>query len=99
MLEPGNGAASYSVPDPSEAGLSFQCPGSSIYDQDNKSGVHHESREGSNVEMGSLACSKRPAEPLDVNGSIPCCSLVVLLRLHQVFQHFIMLHGPCFYFC
>ncbi|PUZ64523.1 hypothetical protein GQ55_3G149400 [Panicum hallii var. hallii] len=84
MLEPENGAASYDVPDPSEAGSSFRCSGSSIYDQGNKSEVHHESREGCNVEMGSLAYSKRPAEPHDVNGGIPCCSLVVLLRLHQI---------------
>ncbi|RLN30526.1 paired amphipathic helix protein Sin3-like 5 [Panicum miliaceum] len=84
MLGPENGAASYDVPDPSEAGSSFRCPGSSIYYQGNKSEVHHESREGCNVEMGSLAYSKRPAEPHDVNGGIPCCSLVALLRLHQI---------------
>ncbi|XP_062180610.1 uncharacterized protein LOC133885002 isoform X2 [Phragmites australis] len=63
---------------------SFQCQGHSICDHGNKSEVHHESREGSNVEMGSLAYSKRIAELRDVKGGIPCCSLVVLCRLNQI---------------
>ncbi|RCV16273.1 hypothetical protein SETIT_3G124800v2 [Setaria italica] len=74
---PGNGAASCDVAAPSEDGSSFRCLG-------NKSAVHHESREGCNVEMGSLAYSKRTAEPHCVKSGVPCCSLAVLLRLHQI---------------
>ncbi|CAL5096530.1 unnamed protein product [Urochloa decumbens] len=85
IIGPENGAASYDAAASSiEDGLSLRCPGSSIRDHGNKSEVHHESREGCNVEMGSLAYSKRTAEPHDVKGSIPCCSLAVLLRLYQI---------------
>jgi paired amphipathic helix protein Sin3a len=88
MLGHGNGAASCDVAAPSGAGLSSQCPGPghSNCDHSNKSEVHYESREGYDIEMGSSAYSKITAELHDVKGSIPCCSLVVLLRLHQVFQ-------------
>jgi paired amphipathic helix protein Sin3a len=99
ITRPGNGAASYDVAAPSEDGLSFRCSGSSICDHGNKSAVHHEIREGCNVEMDSLAYPKGTAEPHGgVKGGIPCCSLVVLLRLHQVYHHFILLHGPWFFF-
>ncbi|CAN6305039.1 unnamed protein product [Urochloa humidicola] len=84
IIGSGNGAASYDAAASIEDGLSFQCPGSSICDHGNKSEVHRESGEGCNVEMGSLAHSKRTTEPHDVKGSIPCCSLAVLLRLYQI---------------
>ncbi|CAD6332659.1 unnamed protein product [Miscanthus lutarioriparius] len=84
LLRHGNGAASCDVAAPSGAGLSSQCPGHSNCDHSNKSEVHYESREGYNIEMGSSAYSKRTAELYDVKGSVPCCSLVVLLRLHQI---------------
>ncbi|XP_066367323.1 paired amphipathic helix protein Sin3-like 6 isoform X3 [Miscanthus floridulus] len=84
LLGHGNGAASCDVAAPSGAGLSSQCPGHSNCDHSNKSEVHYESREGYNIEMGSSAYSKRTAELYDVKGSVPCCSLVVLLRLHQI---------------
>ncbi|KAJ1264325.1 hypothetical protein BS78_09G255000 [Paspalum vaginatum] len=84
MLGPGNGAASYYVAAPSGDGSNFQGPGHSICDHGNIYGVHHESREGYGVEMGSLAYSKITAEPHDVQGSMPCCSLAMLLRLHQI---------------
>ncbi|OEL28809.1 hypothetical protein BAE44_0010172 [Dichanthelium oligosanthes] len=91
MLGPGNGAASYDVAAPSEDGSSFRCPGSSICDHGNKSEVHHESRVGCDVEMGSLAYSKRTAEPHDVKGGIPCCSLAVFLRLYQILYERLLL--------
>ncbi|WVZ99783.1 hypothetical protein U9M48_045033, partial [Paspalum notatum var. saurae] len=83
-LGPENGAASYYVSAPSGNGSNFQGPGHSICDHGNKYGGHHEPREGYGVEMGSLAYPKITAEPHDVKGSIPCCSLAMLLRLHQI---------------
>lgn len=94
-LGPGNTAENYAVAAPSEDGSSFQCSGRGICDHSNKSEACHESREG-NVQMGNLAYSKRIDELIDVKGGIPCCSLAVLLRLHQVFWHFILSHGPNF---
>ncbi|TVU01931.1 hypothetical protein EJB05_52578 [Eragrostis curvula] len=84
MLGPLNKAASYDVAAPSGDGLGFQLPESSICNRDNKADVQQESREGSNVEMGSLAYSKRVTEGYDVKGAKTCCSLVMLCRLHQM---------------
>ncbi|KAF8783565.1 hypothetical protein HU200_000502 [Digitaria exilis] len=72
-IGPGNTAESCDVAVPNED----DC------DHCDKSDVRHESREG-NVEMGNLAYPKRTDELGDVKGIIPCCSLAVLLRLHQI---------------
>ncbi|XP_062232671.1 paired amphipathic helix protein Sin3-like 6 [Phragmites australis] len=84
MLGPVNRAANYDVAAPSGDGPTFRCPELSVCDHGNKSKGQHESREGSNIEMYSLAYFKRISELPDVKGGIPCCSLVVLCRLHQI---------------
>ncbi|KAK3137851.1 hypothetical protein QOZ80_5AG0361290 [Eleusine coracana subsp. coracana] len=84
MLGPVNGGASYDVAASSGDGSSFHRPESSIRDNDNKAEVQHGSREGPDVEMGSLAYSKTVTELCDLKGAKTCCSMVVLCRLHQM---------------
>lgn len=88
MLGPGKGTASY-VAACSGDGLSFRSlatntSGRSTCDLGNESEEQHESRDDSNNEVGSLACSKRTAKLRDVKGGSSCCSLVVLCRLSQI---------------
>ncbi|KAK3134707.1 hypothetical protein QOZ80_5BG0409710 [Eleusine coracana subsp. coracana] len=84
MLGPVNGGAGYDVAASSGDGSSFQHLESSIRDNDDKAEVQHESIEGPDVEMGSLAYSKTVTELCDLKGAKTCCSMVVLCRLHQM---------------
>lgn len=99
-LGPGKGTASY-VAACSGDGLSFRSlatntSGRSTCDLGDQSEEQHESRDDSNNEVGSLACSERTAKLRDVKGGLSCCSLVVLCRLNQVFQPFYL--APCYCF-
>ncbi|KAL6848853.1 hypothetical protein ACP4OV_021436 [Aristida adscensionis] len=69
---------------PSAEGSSFRYTGPILCKNNNKYEEQHGSRESSNDEIGSSAYSQKIAEVHDVKGSIPCCSLVVLCRLHQI---------------
>ncbi|GJN15367.1 hypothetical protein PR202_gb02274 [Eleusine coracana subsp. coracana] len=89
MLGPVNGGAGYDVAASSGDGSSFQHLESSIRDNDDKAEVQHESIEGPDVEMGSLAYSKTVTELCDLKGAKTCCSMVVLCRLHQSLQFYV----------